>query len=159
MAEESLLTLVIWLLTATFPAHAGISALASAAEAVKSNAPPGSNECNFADLYDTFMDEAAIAARTMGLSQPRLAEIAAIQNTLDLALPFSKTLRNDVNMLSNVMLPTPNLFGLWVAPGFSDSEQYMPYLLQGALEMPRRDYCLEQGELFRIPYLVFDRCQ
>ena len=70
MAEESLVTIVIWLLTATFPAHAGISASPSATEAVKSNAPPGSNERTFADLYDAFMDEAAIEARAMRPLQP-----------------------------------------------------------------------------------------
>ena len=39
-------------------------------------------------------------------------------------------------MLNNADLQHLNLFGLWVAPGFSDSGHYLPYLLQGGLECP-----------------------
>jgi putative endopeptidase len=44
------------------------------------------------------------------------------------------------------LLPTPNLFGLWVAPGFNNPEYYAAYLLQGGLEMPGRDYYLSDSD-------------
>jgi putative endopeptidase len=115
-------------------------------EAAKSSAPAGSNQRKIADLYNAFMDDAAI--ETLGLKplQPHLAAIASIHNQHDLALALGKSLRADVDMLNNAVFNTPNLFGLWIAPGFSDSDHYMPYLLQGGLQMPSRDYYLDESQ-------------
>ncbi len=44
---------------------------------------------------------------------------------------WEKRLRADVDALNNTNFHTSNLFGLWVAPGFNDSEHYAAYLLQG----------------------------
>lgn len=112
-------------------------------EAAKSKAPDGSNERKIADLYNAFMDEAAIDTRGLKPLEPHLAAIAAIHDRHDLAVALGKTLRADVDMLNNAVFSTPNLLGLWVAPGFGDSDHYMPYLLQGGLQMPSRDYYLD----------------
>ncbi|MGA9984676.1 MAG: M13 family metallopeptidase, partial [Acidobacteriaceae bacterium] len=58
-------------------------------------------------------------------------------------------LRADVDLLNNAVFSTSNLFGLWVAPGFADSDHYIPYLLQGGLEMPSRDYYLNDSDRMR----------
>lgn len=113
-------------------------------EAAKSNAPAGSNARKIADLYNAFMDESRIDALGIQPLQPHLAAIAAIHNRHDLAVALGGTLRADVDMLNNAIFSTPNLFGLWVAPGFSDSTHYMPYLLQGGLEMPSEGYYLDE---------------
>jgi endothelin-converting enzyme/putative endopeptidase len=115
-------------------------------EAAKSKAPEGSNEGKIANLYNAFMDEGAIDARGLTPLDPHLAAIAAIHDRHDLAVALGKTLRADVDMLNNAVFSTPNLFGLWVAPGFSDSDHYMPYLLQGGLQMPSRDYYIDQSQ-------------
>ncbi len=115
-------------------------------EAAKSSAPEGTNARKMADLYNAYMDEAGIEARGMKPVEPQLAAIAAIHDRHDLAVALGKTLRADVDLLNNGVFSTPNLFGLWVAPGFSDSDHYMPYLLQGGLEMPSRDYYLDQSQ-------------
>jgi len=112
-------------------------------EAAKSKAPDGSNEQKIADLYNAFMDETAIDTRGLKPLEPHLAAIAAIHDRHDLAVALGKTLRADVDMLNNAVFSTPNLLGLWVAPGFGDSDHYMPYLLQGGLQMPSRDYYLD----------------
>jgi endothelin-converting enzyme/putative endopeptidase len=114
-------------------------------EAARSSAPAGSNKRKIADLYNAFMDENAIEARGLKPLEPHLAEIAAIHDRHGLAIALGKTLRADVDMLNNAVFSTPNLFGLWVAPGFSDSGHYMPYLLQGGLQMPSRDYYLDES--------------
>jgi putative endopeptidase len=118
-------------------------------EAAKSSAPAGSNARKIADLYNAYMDEAAIEARGMKPLEPHLAEIAAIHDQHDLALALGKTLRADVDLLNNAVFSTPNLFGLWIAPGFADSDHYIPYLLQGGLEMPSRDYYLNDSDRMR----------
>jgi endothelin-converting enzyme/putative endopeptidase len=81
--------------------------------------------------------------------EPHLAEIAAIHDQHDLALALGKTLRADVDLLNNAVFSTSNLFGLWVAPGFADSDHYIPYLLQGGLELPSRDYYLNDSDRMR----------
>jgi endothelin-converting enzyme/putative endopeptidase len=118
-------------------------------EAARSSAPTGSNARKIADLYNAYMDEAAIEARGMKPLEPHLAEIAAIHDQHDLALALGKTLRADVDLLNNAVFSTSNLFGLWVAPGFADSDHYIPYLLQGGLELPSRDYYLNDSDRMR----------
>jgi putative endopeptidase len=115
-------------------------------EAVKSNAPAGSDTRKIADFYRSFMDEAAIEAKGIAPLRPHLDAIAAIRNKRDLARALGETLRADVDPLNASFFHTSNLFGLWVAPNFSDSERYAAYLLQGGLEMPDRDYYLSDSE-------------
>ncbi|MGC2635896.1 MAG: M13 family metallopeptidase [Acidobacteriaceae bacterium] len=115
-------------------------------EEVKSNAPAGSNARKIADLYNAYMDEAAVEALGMKPLEPHLAAIAAIRSQRELAFALGKTLRADVDLLNNAVFTTPNFLGLWIAPGFQDSDHYVPYLLQGGLELPSRSYYLDDSE-------------
>jgi putative endopeptidase len=117
-------------------------------EAVKANAPAGSNTRKIADLYDSYIDEASIEAKGLAPLRPHLDAIAAIRDKRDLARAFGESLRADVDGL-NDDFHTANLFGLWVAPGFNDPEHYAAYLLQGGLEMPDREYYLSDSESMR----------
>ncbi len=118
-------------------------------EAVKANAPAGSNTRKIADLYNSFMDEAGIEKKALTPLRAQLDSIAAIHDRKDLSLALGETLRSDVDALNNTNFHTANLFGLWVAPGFNDSEHYTPYLLQGGLEMPDREFYLADSERMR----------
>ncbi len=112
------------------------------AEAAKSQAPAGSSERQIADLYNSFMKEDAIEARGLAPLQTHLEHIRAIKTKRDLARALGETLRADVDALNNTNFHTSNLFGLWTAPGFNDSDHYAAYLLQGGLELPDREYYL-----------------
>jgi endothelin-converting enzyme/putative endopeptidase len=114
--------------------------------AAKSNAAPGTDARKIADLYNTYMDEAAIESRGMAPLKPQLAAIAAIHDKQALSSALGETLRNDVDALNNTNFHTQNLFGLWVAPGFSDSDHYAPYLIQGGITLPNRDYYLADND-------------
>jgi putative endopeptidase len=116
------------------------------AEIAKSNPPAGSGTRKVADLYNSYMDEAAIEAKGMAPLKPHLDAIAAIHDKKELARALGTTLRADVDALNNTNYHTDNLFGLWVAPGFSDSEHYIPYLMQGGLALPDREYYLSDSE-------------
>ena len=118
-------------------------------EAAKADAPPGSNTRKIADLYHSFMDEAAIEAKGLAPLRPQLDAIAAIRDKHELAQALGESLRADVDALNCGCFHTPNLFGLWVAPGFNDPEHYTAYLLQGGLEMPDREYYLSESESMR----------
>lgn len=115
----------------------------------KSNSPKGSDARKVADLYNSYMDEAAIETKGLAPVRPYLDAIAAIRDKRELAHALGETLRADVDALNNTNFHTPNLFGLWVAPGFNDSEHYTAYLLQGGLQLPDREYYLADNEHMR----------
>jgi putative endopeptidase len=118
-------------------------------EAAKANAPAGSNTRKIADLYHSYMDESAIEAKGLAPLGPQLDAIAAIRDKHEMARALGESLRADVDPLNCGCFHTPNLFGLWVGPGFNDPEHYAAYLLQGGLEMPDREYYLSDSGSMR----------
>jgi len=114
-------------------------------DAAKANAPAGSDQRKIADLYHSYMDEAAIESHGLATLKPHLDAIAAIKTRRELAHALGLSLRADVDALNNTNYHTANIFGLWVAPSFNDPDHYAPYLLQGGLEMPDRDYYLSDS--------------
>ena len=118
-------------------------------EIAKSNPPAGSGSRKVADLYNSFMNESAIEAKGLTPLRPHLDAIAAIRDKRQLARALGETLRADVDALNNTNFHTANLFGLWVAPGFNDSDHYTAYLLQGGLQLPDREYYLSDSEHMR----------
>ena len=118
-------------------------------EAAKSGGAAGSSSRKIADLYNSYMDEAAIEAKGLAPLQPHLKAIAAISNKKELAAALGETLRADVDALNNTNFHTSHLFGLWVAPGFNDSDHYAAYLLQGGVQLPDREYYLSDSEHMR----------
>jgi endothelin-converting enzyme/putative endopeptidase len=118
-------------------------------EAAKSNPPAGSGVRKIADLYKSYRDEAGIESKGLSPLQPQLKAIALIRDKRELARFLGESLRADVDALNNTNFHTPNLFGLWVAPDFSDSDHYTAYLLQGGLELPDREYYLSDTEHMR----------
>ncbi|HTW30146.1 MAG TPA: M13 family metallopeptidase [Candidatus Sulfotelmatobacter sp.] len=115
-------------------------------EIAKSNPASGTPERKVADLFNSYTDEAGIEKRGLAPLKPHLDEIAAIKDKRELAHALGETLRADVDALNNTNFHTANLFGLWVAPGFEDSEHYTAYLLQGGLRLPDREYYLSDSE-------------
>jgi len=95
------------------------------------------------------MDEAAIETKGLAPLRLHLDAIAAIHNQHELARALGESLRADVDALNNTNFHTPNLFGLWVAPNFNDSEHYTAYLMQGGLQLPDREYYLASDDRMR----------
>jgi putative endopeptidase len=119
-------------------------------EAIKANAPAGSNLRKIADFYRSYMNEAEIETRGLAPLRPHLERIASIRDRHVLARALGESLRVDVDPLNwGVVFHTPNLFGLCVAPGFDDPEHYAAFLLQGGLGMPDREYYVSDGERMR----------
>jgi len=111
-------------------------------EVAASAAPAGSDARKVADFYDSFMDQARIEARGLTVLKPQLQRIAAISDRAALARYLGSTLRADVDILNATSLHTDNVLGLWVAQDLDDPSRYAPFLLQGGLGMPDRDYYL-----------------
>src|SRR5580658_1428786 len=115
-------------------------------EAVKANAPAGSNTRKIADFYHSYMDEATVEADLLAPLRSHRSAVTANSNSHELSRALGGNLRADVDPLNASFFRTSNLFGFWVAPGFSDSEHYAAYMLQGGLQMPDRDYYLSDSE-------------
>ena len=111
--------------------------------AAKSAAPAGSDERKVGDTFATFLDEAAIEAKGLAPLKADLDAVAALADKAALARTLGGTLRADVDVLNNTNFYTPNLFGLWVAQDLDEPSKYSPFLLQGGLGMPDRDYYLD----------------
>jgi endothelin-converting enzyme/putative endopeptidase len=115
-------------------------------EAAKNGASGDASKRKIADLYNSYMDEKTINAKGGEPLQPHLKAIAGISNKKDLAYAMGQTLRADVDALNNTNFHTNHLFGLWVAGGFNDPDHYAPYLLQGGVQLPDREYYLSDSE-------------
>ncbi|WP_372786702.1 M13 family metallopeptidase [Phenylobacterium sp.] len=115
-------------------------------------APAGTEARKIGDYYSSYLDEAKISALGLKPLQPTLARIAAIKDKKALAVEFGHELRADVDALNSTNFETDHLFGLWIEQDLNDPKRYAPYLLQGGLGMPDRDYYLSSN-----PHMVADR--
>jgi putative endopeptidase len=102
----------------------------------------GSNARKIADYYAAYMDTAAIDKAGLTPIKPELDAIDAIKSRTDLARVLGSRLRADVDPLNNTNYHTEHLFGLFVTKGLEESSTQIPYLLQGGIAMPSRDYYL-----------------
>lgn len=92
------------------------------------------------DYYASYMDEAGIEAKGLTPLKADLARIAAIKDKTQLAQVLGGNIRADVDALNATDFYTDNVLGLWVSPSFDDTSKYAPFLLQGGLGMPDREY-------------------
>ncbi|HRI48601.1 MAG TPA: M13 family metallopeptidase [Pseudomonadota bacterium] len=109
-------------------------------ETAKTESPAGSDARKIRDYYTSFLDEAAIEAKGLSPLLPTLERIRAVRSPSELARELGKTLRADVDAVNSTNFYTPNLLGLWVAQDFDDPSRYSPFLMQGGLGMPDRDF-------------------
>jgi putative endopeptidase len=122
------------------------------------NGGGGADARKISDTYASFLDEAGIEAKGLAPLQPAIAAIAAISDPATLSAALGATLRADVDVLNSTSLHTPNLFGLWVAQDLDDPSRYSPFLLQGGLLLPDRDFYLDPAPRMlgvRKSYLVY----
>ncbi len=115
--------------------------------AKKASADP--EQRKIADFYASFMDEGAIEKRGYGPVRPALERIRAIRDRKQLSHWLGSTVRADVDVLNNTNVQTDNILGLWVAQDLDNPVRYLPFLLQGGLSMPDRDYYLSASESMR----------
>ncbi|HEV2445998.1 MAG TPA: M13 family metallopeptidase [Candidatus Sulfopaludibacter sp.] len=111
-------------------------------EAEKAGAAADEDARKIGDYFSSFMDEAAIEAKGIEPLKGPLDAIDGIRDRHDLAVMIGGQLRADVDPLNNTNYETGHLFGLWITQGLTDPTHSRPYLLQGGLGMPDRDYYL-----------------
>jgi predicted metalloendopeptidase len=108
--------------------------------------PAGSDARKIGNYFASYMDEAGIEAKGLSPLKAELTRIKAIKDRKGLSAYLGSRLRADVDALNSTNFYTDNLFGVWIAQGLEDPDHYVPYLLQGWLGMPDRDYYLADSE-------------
>jgi putative endopeptidase len=98
-------------------------------------AAAGSVQQKVADLYRSWMDEAAIEARGIEPLRADLDAIAAARTKTDI-----------VTLMGNIDYAGP--VGLYISPDPADPTRYVVNITQSGLGMPVRDYYLNEGDRF-----------
>jgi predicted metalloendopeptidase len=108
---------------------------------LKSGADAATNEGKVRDFYNAYLDTKAIDAAGMAPIQADLAKFDAIADKKQLSTALGGQIRADVDPLNATNFQTENLFGVFVTQALKGGE-VVPYLLQGGLGMPEREYYL-----------------
>jgi hypothetical protein len=93
------------------------------------------------NFYNSFLDTATIDKLGMSPIQGDLQAIAEIKDKTELARAIGGTVRADVDPLNATDMSTENLFGVFVSQALAQRE-VVPYIMQGGLGMPEREYYL-----------------
>jgi putative endopeptidase len=118
-------------------------------ESAAANAPEGSEARKIGDYYASFMDEARIEQLGAAPLKPELDRINAIKSRRELSRELGASIRADVDALNATDYYTERLFGLWVAEDLDDTSKYRPYLMQGGLGLPDREYYLADSARYQ----------
>jgi putative endopeptidase len=102
--------------------------------------PTGGDEARIANYYKAYTDTAGIEKRGVAPVKADVDRIEAIADKGALADAIGHTLRADTDPLNNSNFHTENLFGIFVTQDFNDPTRSVPYVMQGGLGLPDRDY-------------------
>jgi len=109
---------------------------------VKGTPKEGSDEARIANFYKAYINTQGIDAAGMKPVQADLARFAAITDKAGLSKVLGEQIRADVDPINATDFNTENLFGIFVTQGLATPGEVLPYMLQGGLGMPEREYYL-----------------
>ena len=108
---------------------------------IKSN-PTSGNEALIANYYKAYLDTAALDRAGLAPAKADLDAINAIADKRALSAAIGSRLRADTDPLNATNFSTQNLFGIFVSQGLATPGEQLPYLMQGGLGLPGREYYL-----------------
>ena len=109
---------------------------------LKSNPAEGSDQARIANYYRAYLNTDAIDRAGLAPARADLDAIAAIADKRALSSAIGGTLRADTDPLNATNFQTGNLFGIFVTQGLNTPGETLPYLMQGGLGLPEREYYL-----------------
>jgi putative endopeptidase len=109
---------------------------------VSKGGEPNSDEGRIAAFYKAYTDTKAIDAAGIKPVEGDLARFAAITDKAALSKVLGEQTRADVDPLNATDFETENLFGIFVTQGLATPGEVIPYILQGGLGLPEREYYL-----------------
>lgn len=108
---------------------------------LKSN-PTSGNDALIANYYKAYLNTDAIDRAGLAPAKADLDAVNAIADKRALSSAIGGTLRADTDPLNATNFQTENLFGIFVSQGLATPGEQLPYLMQGGLGLPDRDYYL-----------------
>jgi putative endopeptidase len=108
----------------------------------QANPAAGTDERRIADYYSAYLNQQAIEKNGLAPLKPELDSIASIADTQALSAKLGANMRADTDPLNNTNFHTENLFGLFVTQDLNRPDVNIPYLMQGGIGLPDRDYYL-----------------
>jgi predicted metalloendopeptidase len=108
---------------------------------IKAN-PTGGNDALIANYYKAYVNTDAIDRAGLAPAKADLDAINAIGDKRALSAAIGSTLRADTDPLNATNFHTENLFGVFVTQGLATPGEQLPYLMQGGLGLPEREYYL-----------------
>jgi predicted metalloendopeptidase len=109
---------------------------------LKSNSAANTNEGRIANYYKAYLNTDAIDKAGMAPAKADLDAIAGIGDVRALSAAIGGTLRADTDPLNATNYQTENLFGVFVTQGLNTPGETLPYLMQGGIGLPEREYYL-----------------
>jgi predicted metalloendopeptidase len=108
---------------------------------IKSN-PTGGSDALIANYYKAYVNTDAIDRAGIAPAKADLDAIGRIADKHQLSAAIGGTLRADTDPLNATNFKTENLFGIFVTQGLATPGEQLPYLMQGGIGLPERDYYL-----------------
>jgi predicted metalloendopeptidase len=108
---------------------------------LKSN-PTSGTDALIANYYKAYLDTSAIDRAGLAPAKADLDAVARIADKHQLSAAIGGTLRADTDPLNATNFQTDNLFGIFVTQGLATPGEQLPYLMQGGIGLPERDYYL-----------------
>jgi predicted metalloendopeptidase len=104
--------------------------------------PTSGNDALIANYYNAYFNTDAIDRAGLAPVKADLDAINAIADKKQLSSAIGGTLRADTDPLNATNFQTENLFGVFVTQGLNTPGEQLPYLMQGGIGLPEREYYL-----------------
>ena len=111
-------------------------------EAILKAKPTSGNDALIANYYNAYVNTDAIDRAGLAPARADLDAIARIADTRQLSAAIGSTLRADTDPLNATNFQTENLFGIFVTQGLTTPGEQLPYIMQGGIGLPEREYYL-----------------
>ena len=112
------------------------------ADLIKTNPDASSNEGRIANYYNAYLNTDAIDKAGLNPAKVDLDAIGRIADKKALSAAIGGTLRADTDPLNATNFQTENLFGIFVTQGLNTPGETLPYIMQGGIGLPEREYYL-----------------
>ena len=109
---------------------------------LKSDAAANTNDGKIANYYKAYVNTDGIDRAGLAPAKADLDAIARIADKRQLSAAIGGTLRADTDPLNATNFQTENLFGIFVTQGLNTPGEQLPYIMQGGIGLPEREYYL-----------------
>ena len=104
--------------------------------------PTSGTDGMIANYYKAYANTDAIDRAGMAPAKADLDAVSRIADKHQLSAAIGSSLRADTDPLNSTNYQTENLFGIFVTQGLATPGEQLPYLMQGGIGLPERDYYL-----------------